>query len=98
MEDCDADLRKVSIIASREECTVAGPPIHKAASTKPLKPRSINVNMTIPPKRVTIGNCWDDGTIGKITELIMEYPNKCSGPKKVTGNLGGMHVTLNSDV
>ena len=28
----------------------------------------------------------------------MEYPDKCSGPKKVTGNLGSMHVTLNLDV
>ena len=97
MEDCDADPCKVLIIASGEERTVVGPSIHEVASTKPLKPRSVNFNMTVPPKRVTIGNCWDEGTIGNMIELIMGYPDKCSGPKQVTGSLGGTHFTLNSD-
>ena len=74
MEYCDIDLCKVSIIASRGERTVAGPPIHKVDGTKPLEPRSANMNTAVQLKRTTIGNCWDDGIVGKTAELIMEYP------------------------
>ena len=38
MKNCDADLRKVSIIESGGEHTVAGPLIHKVGGMKPLKP------------------------------------------------------------
>ena len=64
------------IVAAREEHIVAGPPIQKVASTKPLKPR--NIHMAVPPKWVTSENYWDEGTIGEMIELNTEYLDKCS--------------------
>lgn len=95
MKYCNADPCKVSIVVAGEEHTVAGSPIHEATNTKPLKAR--NINTTVPPKRVMSETFWDEGTIGKMTELNMEYPGKCSETTQVMGNLGGTHITLNSD-
>ena len=38
MENCEAYLRKVSMIESGKERTIVGPMIHKVDGTKPLKP------------------------------------------------------------
>ena len=73
IEEGDENLRNVSIPESEGERAVARPPLQTMDVTKPLKLREVNIGTTKQPKLANIGDYWDDETVRKVAELLIEY-------------------------
>ena len=100
-EEGEDDPQSVSIPESEGERVVEGPPLKEVDVTKPLKLCEVNIRTKEHPKLAKIGDYWDENTVGKVAELLIEYqdlfPTKFSELKGITGELGVMHITLKPD-
>ena len=60
--------------------------------------KKINIGIEETPKIASIGNYWDDRTIGQIVDLLQEYqdlfPTKFEDMKGILGDLGIMRIPL----
>ena len=98
IEECDKDPRNFLISKSKGEHAVAGPLLQTVGVTKPMKLREVNIGTKKQPKLAKIGDYWDDDTVRKVVELLIEYqdlfPTKFSKLKGITGDLEVMRITL----
>ena len=72
-EQGEDDLRSISILELEGERAVARPPLQEVDVTKPLKLREVNIGMEEHPNLANIGDYWDEDTVGKVAELLIEY-------------------------
>ena len=63
-----------------------------------MKIKKVNIGIEETLKIASIGNYWDDKTIGQITDLLQEYqdlfPIKFEDMKGILGDLGVMRIPL----
>ena len=101
VEDNEEDPRNITILEYEEHRPVFGPFIESLYVTKPMNIRQVNIGSKEQLKWAKIGDYSDDDTVGKVTELLMEYhelfPAKFFELKGIVGNLGLMNITLKPD-
>ena len=77
---------------------VIGPTLECLEITKKLKIKKVNIGIEETPKIASIGNYWDDKTIGQVADLLQEYqdlfPTKFEDMKGILGDLGVMRIPL----
>ena len=60
--------------------------------------KKVNIGTEETPKITSIGNYWDDKTIGQVVDLLREYqdlfPTKFEDMKGILGDLGVMRIPL----
>ena len=71
--DEDEDPRNVNISESEGSCEVEGSKLEVPEITKNVKLKKVNIGTEVDPEIASIGDYWDDETIGHITELLQEY-------------------------
>lgn len=63
-----------------------------------MKTKKVNIGTNVNPKMASIGDYWDDETVGHITDLFQEYqdlfPTKFTEMKGILGDLGVMKIPL----
>ena len=63
-----------------------------------MKIKKFNIGTKETPKIASIGNYWDDRTIGQVADLLQEYwdlfPTKFEDMKGILGDLGVMRIPL----
>ena len=63
-----------------------------------MKIKKVNIRIEETQKIASIGNYWDDKTIGQIVDLLQEYqdlfPMKFKDMKGILGDLGVMRIPL----
>ena len=69
----DNDTRSINIHESEGSCAVVGPTLNFPEITKKLKIKKVNIGTKEMPKIASIGNYWDDRTIGQVADLLQEY-------------------------
>ena len=71
------------------------------AFTEPIKIKKINIGIDTEPKFASIGDYWNDETVGQIADLLHNYqdlfPTKFTEMKGIVGDLGVMRITLKDD-
>ena len=81
---------------------VQGPELELPKITMKVKIKKINIGTEADPKFASIGDYWDDETVGHITDLLQEYqdlfPTKFPEMKGILGDLGVMRIPLKVDV
>ncbi len=94
----EEDPRNIDIAESEGYHEVKGPELELADMTKTVKTKKVNIGSETEPKFATIGNYWDDETVGKVAELLHEYqdlfPTKFLEMKGIIGDLGVMKIPL----
>ena len=67
-----------------------------------MKIKKVNIGTEETPKIASIGNYWDDKTIGQVANLLQEYqdlfPIKFEDMKVILGDLGVMRIPLKEGV
>ena len=71
--DEDDDPRNINISESKGSRTVAGPTLECLEITEKLKIKKVNIGTEETPQITSIGNYWDDKTIGQVVDLLQEY-------------------------
>ena len=71
--DEDHDPRNINILESEGFDTVARPTVECLEIIKKLKIKKVNIGTEGTPNIASIGNYWDDKTIGQIVVLLQEY-------------------------
>ena len=71
-EEEDEDPRNINIPESEGTHDVDGPKLETPAITEPLKTK-INIGTDTEPKFSSIGDYWNDDTVGQIVDLLHEY-------------------------
>jgi len=71
--DEDDDPRNINNPESKGYCTVVGPTLKYLEITEKLKIKKVNIGIEETQKIASIGNYWDDKTIGQIVDLLQEY-------------------------
>ena len=98
----DDDPRNINIPESEGSRAVAGPTLECPEIIEKLKINKVNIGIEETPKIASIGNYWDDKTIGKIVNLLQEYqdlfPAKFEDMKDILGDLGVMRIPLKEGV
>ena len=63
-----------------------------------LKIKKVNIGSEANPKLSSIGDYWDDKTIGQVVDLLQEYhdlfPIRFEDMKGIPGDLGVMRIPL----
>ena len=63
--------------------------------------QKINIGIETAPKFSSIGDYWDDKTVGHIADLLHDYqdlfPTKFTEMKGIVGDLGVMRIPLKED-
>ena len=81
---------------------VQGPKLEIHEIAKKVKTRKINIGTEEDPKLASIGDYWDDETVGHIAYLLQEYqdlfPTKFTEMKGIIGDLGVMRIPLKEGV
>ena len=72
-EDEDEDPRNTNIPESEGTRDVKGPQLEIPAITEPIKIKKINIGTDTEPKFASIGDYWNDETVGQIAELLHDY-------------------------
>ena len=102
-EPVDEDENPCSINIPESEGTreVDGPKLEFPAVTEPIKIKKINIGTKIEPKFSSIGDYWDDETVGHIADLLHDYqdlfPTKFTEMKGIVGDLGVIQIPLKED-
>lgn len=69
--------------------------------TENVKIKKINIGTEADPKFASIGDYWDDETVGHIADLLQEYqdlfPTKFAEMKGFLRDLGVMRIPLKED-
>ena len=96
--DEDDNPRNINISDSEGSRAVAGPTLECPEITEKLKIKKVNIGTEETPKITSIGNYWDDKTIGQVVDLLQEYqdlfPTKFEDMKGILGDLGVMRIPL----
>ena len=96
--DEDDDPRNINIPESEGSHAVVGPTLECPQITEKLKIKKVNIGTEETPKIASIGNYWDDKTIGQIVDLLQDYqdlfPMKFEDMKCILGDLGVMRISL----
>ena len=96
--DEDDDPRNINIPESKGSHTVVGPTLECPEIIEKLKIKKVNIGIEETPKIASIGNYWDDKTIGQIVDLLQEYqdlfPTKFEDMKSILGGLGVIRIPL----
>ena len=69
----DDDPRNINIPESEGSRVVAGQTLDCLEITEKLKIKKVNIGIEEMPKIASIGNYWDDKTIGQVADLLQEY-------------------------
>ena len=100
--DEDDNPRNINISESEGLCTVVGPTPKCLEIIKKLKIKKVNIRTEETLKIVSIGNYWDDKTIGQVVDLLQEYqdlfPTKFQDMKGILRGLGVMRIPLKEGV
>ena len=92
------DPRNVNILESEGSPNVQGPMLEIPEVTEKVKTKKVNIGTNTNPKMASIGDYWDDETIGHIADLLSEYqdlfPTKFIEMKGILGDLGVMKIPL----
>ena len=99
--DEDNNPRSVNILELEGTRDVDGPRLEIPAITEPIKIKKINTGTETEPKFASIGDYWDDETVGHIANLLHDYqdlfPTKFTEMKGIVGDLGVMRIPLKED-
>ena len=71
--DEDDNPRNINISESEGSHIVAGPTLECLEITEKLKIKKVNIGTKETLKIASIGNYWDDKTIGQVADLMQEY-------------------------
>jgi hypothetical protein len=69
----DDDPRDINIPESEGSHAIAGPTLDYLEITEKLKIKKVNIGTEEMSKIASIGNYWDDRTIGQVVDLLQEY-------------------------
>ena len=69
----DDDPWNIDIPESEGSSIVAGPALDFPEITEKLKIKKVNIGIEEMSKIASIGNYWDDGTIGQVADFLQEY-------------------------
>ena len=72
-EEADEDPRHTNIPESEGTRDVEGPQLEIPAITEPIKIKKINIGTDAEPKFASIGDYWNDETVGQIADLLHDY-------------------------
>ena len=96
--DKDDDPRNINIPEPEGSCAVTGPILECPEITEKLRIKKVNIGIEETLKIASIGNYWDDKTIGQVVDLLQEYqdlfPIKFEDMKGILGDLGVMIIPL----
>lgn len=96
--DEEEDAHNVNIPKSERSRDVQGPMLEIPEITKKVKIKKVNIGTEADPKFASIGDYWDDETIGHIADLLQEYqdlfPTKFIEMKGILGDQGLMRISL----
>ena len=88
----------MNIPESEGSYEVQGPKLEIPEITEKLKTKKINIGTEADPKLASIGDYWDDETVGHIADLLQQYqdlfPAKFTEMKGILGDLGVMRIPL----
>ena len=70
-EDEDEDPHSTNIPESEGTRDVGGPQLEIPAITEPIKIKKINIGTDAEPKFASIGDYWNDETVGQISDFYM---------------------------
>ena len=92
----------MDIPKSKGSHDVQGPKLEIPEITEKVKIKKINIGTKEDPKFASIGDYWDDETVGHIADLLQEYqdlfPTKFTELKGILRDLGVMRIPLKADV
>jgi hypothetical protein len=75
-----------------------GPSLESEAFFPPIKVNKFNIGTNENPKMASIGDCWDEKTLERITELLCEYsdlfPTNFIEMNDIARDLGEMKIPL----
>ena len=96
--DEDENLRNIDIPESKGSRVVVGPLLECPEITEKLKINKVNIGSEVEQKIASIGNYWDDKTIGQVVDLLQKYqdllPIRFEDMKGILGDLGVMRIPL----
>jgi len=99
--DGEDDPRNVNIPELEGSYDVQGPMLEFPKIIEKVKIKKINIGIEAYPKFASIGDYWDDETVGHIADLLLEYqdllPTKFAEMKGILGDLGVMMIPLKVD-
>lgn len=73
IDEEEEDPRNVNIPESEGSHDVQGPTLEIPTIKKKVKIKKVNIGTKANHKFASIGDYWDDGTVGHITDLLQEY-------------------------
>ena len=98
----DEETCNISISESEGTREVQGPKLQCPETTKKVRTKQINIGTEANPKFVSIGDYWDEETIGNIIDLLREnqdfFPTKFTENKGIIRDLGVMRILLKEGV
>lgn len=90
--------RNINIPESEGSHDVQGPALEIPEITEKVKTKKVNIGTDTNPKMASIGDYWDDETIGHIAGLLQEYQDlfltKFTEMKGILRDLGLMKIPL----
>lgn len=96
--DEDKYPRNVNIPESEGSRDVHEPTLEIHEITEKVKIKKVNIGTEADPKVASIGDYWDDETVGHIVDLLQEYqdlfPTKFIEMKGILGDIGVMRIML----
>ena len=69
----DDDPRNVNIPESEGSHNAQGPVLEIPEVTEKVRTKKVNIGTDTNPKMASIGDYWDDETVGHIADLLQEY-------------------------
>ena len=101
LEEGEEDPRNTNIPESEGTRDVGGPQLETPAITEPIKIKKVNIGTDAEPKFASIGDYWNDETVGQIVDLLHDYqdlfPTKFIEMKGIVRDLGVMRIPLKED-
>ena len=96
--DEEEDPRNVNIPKLEGSCNVQGLALEIPEITEKVKIKKVSIGTEVDPKFASIGDNWNDETVGHIVDLLQEYqdmfPTKFVEMKGILGDLGVMRIPL----
>ena len=69
----DDELRNINILKTEGSRDVTAPDVPIDPMSRSLKIRKVNIGTEENPKFASVGDCWNEDTIAKITNLLHEF-------------------------
>ena len=98
----EEEPRNMNKLESEGSHEVQGPKLEIPKIAEKVKTKKINIGIEEEPQLASIGDYWDDETVGHIIDLLLEYqdlfPTKFTKMKGILGDLGIMRIRLKEGV